>query len=331
MWFKQITCDKCFKLLDRKKIENCYIVVRYQDRRVINTDLSYNEYLPYADQYIFNYASFNKSKPSGKLFIYKPNEEDMQFSKRTIFCSNECAYKFVNESEAILLYFDQHLNSVRTVCKDMIEVNNVLGGEPLRGLYTAWSTPWVITYPEESLSSYNLQGTEIPTFKAGNLELKQMQPSDSDSLYKIMTEKGFITAFDGHYNEQEFIKTYTQSISRDQINTYLLAAKRRTGAMWKLNIEDKTIGFIRIAFKEKWSIEFGIKSEFRRKGYTSKSLKAILKWCKNNGLSQIHAIVESNNEPSKLLLKQFDVKSIPMVDKNQNGTLRNTVGFTIRL
>lgn len=69
MWFKQVTCDSCFKLLSKRAISNCYISVRYQDKKVLNTDMNYQEFMPYAEEYSFNYATFNANKPVGKLYI----------------------------------------------------------------------------------------------------------------------------------------------------------------------------------------------------------------------------------------------------------------------
>lgn len=332
MWFKQITCDTCYNLLDKKTVDKSFLIIGYTDHLVLNSDMTYKSYIPYSEEYIFNYAGFNKNRPEGKLFIYKPNEDDMSFNKRTFFCDATCAYDFASKNQVLLFYHDKVLSSVRTISKEMKTINGLLGGDPLRGLFTAWPVEnWVINFPEIDLKQFNQSGLVVPSFKAGELELKEMTTENAQSFYEIMTEPGFMKDFDAYYNESEFVKKYTAADSINHIKAYQLLGKRRTGAMWGLSINGRTIGFVRIGNKNKWMLEFGILRSFRRKGYISKALKAIFEWCKTNGLDEINAVVEQHNHSSLELFKKFNSIAVPMQDTNQDGSKRTTLGFTIKL
>lgn len=331
MWFKQVPCDYCYRLLTYKSIDKCYVAVRYKNKFALNSDTSFQTYLAYHEQFPIHFAAFNNSKPAGKLYAYDPIDDDFQFRNRMMFCNNDCAYQHSRNTTEVLFYFDKTLNANRAIVQEMQLINNALGAPINKGLSTNIKQSLGITFQEEDLTRYNEAVEPFRSLKNKDISIVPFETSYAEEFRALLTEDGFMSDFDGYYNEKNFAADYTIRLASDQIAFYKQLEKRRLGAMWRIVVNDQTIGMIRINYKDKWMLEYGLFKKFRNKGYMSSVLKMVLAWCKKNGLENLYAVTEKHNIASLKLLRKFTSDVLPMTDTNGDGTTRPTIGFILKM
>lgn len=187
MWFNQITCDYCHRLLTHKTIDKCYVVIKYTDRKVLESDISFRSYLPLAEAYPIHFAVFNQSRPQGKLYIYNPVEDDFNFQNRRMFCDNDCAYHYSMGKTEVLYYFDKASEANRSVVQEMVAINNALGAPINKGLYTNIRQSLGITFQEEDLSAYNLIAEPFGSMQAGKLAVTPFDADHASELWALRT------------------------------------------------------------------------------------------------------------------------------------------------
>lgn len=337
MWFKQITCDNCFKILDNIGRHNCYVMLRILQFNKVQSDNQFNGYIPYQTEYPFVFASFNQIKKLGNAFMYSVNSEDYTLNNRTWFCCNKCAHEFAKKKNLIMYYYDENLDSVRAINPHMIEINKELDSpDKYKGLVASWGDrEWIISSDKyKDLKKYNVNKV-FPELITKNFRLTWLYKSNKDKkdFINILKDEAFQFSFWGSSNISITTKKIIEHIEFMRINY-----GRRLGIEWMIRKDGKIYGFVRIhcispSDPHNWYIEFGISKEFRGLGYMKEVIPIVLQWCKYNCLENIYAISETNNIACYRLLKglpyHIDIKKIDAYDTNAGN--RKIYRYSIKL
>ncbi len=334
MWFKQVTCDNCFNLLESTGRHNCYIMFRILKSKIIPSKNDYSGSAPYINEYPIVFASFNSYKTEGNSFMYSVNQEDMNMNYRTWFCCNECAYNHSIKTKTIMLYYDEKLDSVRAITPHMVQTNRELEVNDYKGLFfSSGNFDWIIAKSEyKTLRKYNK--TDNIGISTPRLILTGISESDCSHYINLLNEKGFQNSFFG-----VSLNVYTYSRFRKHFELMQLNMNRRLGLEWNLRIKNAFIGFIRLNSTylhdpHNWYLEFGIMKKHQRKGLMKEALLAVLNWSKLNGLENIYAISEIDNKACYNLLKKLpnytiDIQVLDANDKYAGN--RNIYRYSIKL
>jgi len=293
MWFKQITCDKCFNPLENVGRHNRYIYIAITDFKSMSCNyFSLNDFSRYGKVFQFVFLSCNEYKPDGHIFMYQADYTKTGYS---FFCSNECAYNFGKENNCLMFYYDEQLSSKRAISPEMTQINKELGGNAFRGLVTNFPDQWIL--PKSSFEDLRLYNTAL-TFP--NVQhpyaLTLFKQQDKVKYRELLYDKDFQLYFYGsNALPEEKINTLDKHIKSIDIQF-----SRRMEIEFIIRENANFIGFVRLACTRQddpynWYIEFGLLREKRRQGIMSFVIDAVFRWCKNNGLEKLYAACEIFN------------------------------------
>lgn len=297
MWFKQITCDNCFIPLENVGRHNNYVIIRFTESKIIPFNLHTPQtYVPYQRQFPIAFVSCISAKPMGNMFMYSILQEDYNLENRSYFCSNKCACEFAKQSNCIMLYFDESLQSVKSIIPHMEQLNRELGESNYKGLPFNWQQEWIV--PRNSFVDLKMYNRDITFPKLSYpYELSFYKIQDESDYRNLLLDKSFQHFF---YGSNNFPDERVNDI-KGHVKSYELNLKRRLGLEWIIRENGKFIGFIRLNCINSndpynWYIEFGLKQNMRGKGIMRGALDSVFKWSKENGLNNIFATCEAYNE-----------------------------------
>ena len=258
-------------------------------------------YSIYQKQFPIAFVSCTSMKPNGNIFMYSIID-DIDLQNRTYFCSNECACKYAKQSNCIMVYYDEFLQSVKSIIPHMEQLNRELGLSSYKGVSFNWQQEWIV--PRNSFVDLEKYNSNI-TFPDLNYPYKLTfyKSQDEYDYLNLLLDKSFQYSFYGsnHFPEERF-KNIKEHIKSSEINF-----GRRLGIEWIIRENDKFIGFIRMNCISpndpyNWYIEFGLVQNKRGKGIMKNTLRNVLKWCKENGLDKAYATCEVYNEACNRLM-----------------------------
>jgi RimJ/RimL family protein N-acetyltransferase len=332
MWFKQVTCDNCYSPLQLLSVQNKFVVLPILRSKIIECDMTFSKYIPFAEEYSFQFADFNKLRPSGNLHIYKIQEDSLQLEQQTYFCSKKCAFEYSLSHENILLFYDEELSKVRAIAPCMIDINRILGGGLYRSLNVVWPYEWIINFPKEDLSAYNFNDNSLD-IDTKRLKVRRIIKDDLESLSDLMLSDNFFKHFDYSLSVEKH-KSRVKNISfKKSLEMYNTNYKRRTHLNLSIMLPklNQFIGFINIGAKDdEWQLEFALVEKFQGKGYLKEALVHVLAWCKTNGLDEIRALVELDNHKCISLLKNFNCRVVQRPIYNLSGETRLAYWYLIK-
>lgn len=339
MWFKQVTCDCCFKPMPSIGRHNRYYAARILEFDKVTPSQFNSRYAYYnnPNETRFNYDTspycYNGFVYCYKTEILTPN------SWSTWYCGNECALKAAKRMNAVLYYWDENERSVAFITPQMIEINRAIDESDYTPLLMMdWGEQnWFQQRRNfKDLRQYGFE-RDYPEFRTNLCNIVKPEASMLTDYKSLLLDPSFQRDFWGDSNQivsnnvLEAIPNFMEHVDID--------FGRRMMIEWFItNKMNQFIGFIHLtcmspAFPYKWVVEFGLVKEYRKKGIMKTVLAGIVNWAKRNGCDTLYAISEDFNHAAHATLKsipfQIQETKRPMAD--DKAGFRNMRIFTINL
>lgn len=311
MWFKQVTCDCCFKPMASIGRHNKYYAARILEFDKVTPSQFNSRYSYYNNP---NEARFNyDTSPycyGGYVYCYKM-EQLTPNSWSTWYCGNECALKAAQKMNAILFYWDEREGSVAFITPQMIEINRAISESDYTPLLMMdWGEQYWFQNRSNfrDLRQYGFD-TNYPTFRTNFCDIVKPNSILLDDYKKLMLDEAFQKDFWGASNEAT--KNGVLEAIPNFLNHVDIDFGRRMMIEWFItNKSGQFIGFIHLtcmspAFPYKWVVEFGLIEEYRRRGIMKTVLNGIASWAKRNGCDKLYAISEDLNIAAHATLKSL--------------------------
>lgn len=339
MWFKQVTCDCCYRPLASIGRHNRFYfckILEFQKVSPAEFGMRY-AYFNNPNEPRINYDT-SRFCANGYVYSYK-TEPLRASSYSTWFCSRECAIKAAIRSNSILFYYDEEEDSVAFIPPHLVEIDCAIGeteNVPLlmkelpEGLWLQKRSDY------RDLSVYGLE-TKYPEFSTKICNVVKPNASLFENYKKLVLDSDFEKSFWGSNNSS--LKSHIQNQFAAFLPSVDINFGRRMMIEWfitdKLN---QFIGFIHLtqmypAFPYKWVVEFGLVKEYRGKGIMKVILGGILDWAKRNGCDEVYAISEEFNLASHALLNKlpYAVKETWAMMSDEFGGERKMRIFVVTL
>ena len=311
MWFKQVTCDCCYKPMPPIGRHNRYYAVRI---------LEFSKVSPSEFQRRFSYFNnpnetrFNyDTSPycyGGFVYCYKTDALTPN-SWSTFYCGNECALKAATKMNAVLYYWDENEHSVAFITPQIKEINDAISESEYTPLL-------MMDWPEEywfqnrnnyrDLHQYGFD-SNYPTFRTNLCDIVKPNSLLLNDYKNLMLDPSFQKDFWGASNEAT--KNSVLEAIPNFLNHVDIDFGRRMMIEWFITSKSgQFIGFIHLtcmspAFPYKWVVEFGLIKDYRRRGIMKTVLNGIVSWAKRNGCDKLYAISEDFNSAAHATLKSL--------------------------
>lgn len=326
MWFKQMTCDNCFRPLDHIGRDNKYFFTRILDfKRVSLYEYNGSPHLyRSSDKVRFNYALPN----NGDVLCYVTTP--FSINNGTWFCSNECAYKVAKSHNLIFYYFDENMQLGAAITPQMEIINKELGFPLPKGLRMQGITGvnWFVKPSDyKDYSQYGCN-TDFPILNLNKVKLVEPSIRYESEHNSLILDSDFEKDFYGSNNSdiREHIKRGLDGyIKQTKINF-----GRRAEICWFiLDENNEYVGFIHFtamnpAFPDNWVLEFGLRKKYRNRGIMSEVLPVVINWAKQEGGDEFYAISEIYNRACHTLINK------QIFRKTETKTVMNDVFAGVR-
>lgn len=328
MWFKQITCDSCYKVITVIDRHNKYYV---------------SDIIEFKKNSINTLSSDFNIKVNARTCLYCYKTQPLNSEKWLTFCSKECAIKYSKEKNCVLYYFDEEYCSVAFVLPHQNEINASLrkphNTPNLDSSIAEWD--WYSQfYDVADLSEYG-NNCHFPTLSIGNYQLVEPSVASIQEMGRVISQADFMRLYYGYYDPTLAMKHRDSFVNKAQDQLFEFKSKfgRRQQIDW--HIVDKTgkfIGFVHLtklypAFMGEWVLEFGLKSEYEGKGIMTNSVTTILNWARQHGCKDVYAISEIYNKGSHSLFRRipFNVEESTAKMNDQYAGFRDMYNYHIVL
>lgn len=339
MWFKQMTCDCCYRPLDSIGRHNRYYFCKILEFHRLSKweyDSRYDYYNNPLD-YRFNYDT-SPYCLYGYVYCYK-TEPLTPNSYSTWFCSKECAVKEAIRHNSLVFYYDEHEKSVSFFTPHIVEINKAIAESdytPLLMMDWGESNWFQKRGDYQDLRVYGFD-SHYPTFSSKLCNIVKPIPSLFEGYKKLVLDKDFEKDFWGSNGND--MREHIQNQFPNFLKSVDVNFGRRLMIEWFItNKHDQFIGFIHLtcmypAFPYKWVVEFGLVKEYRNRGIMKVVLRDIFNWAKQNGCDEIYAISEDYNHACHALLRglPYSIAEKRTMMSDQFGGFRPMRNFKIRL
>lgn len=165
---------------------------------------------------------------------------------------------------------------------------------------------------------------DFPILYSKDLTLRYVKKDDVTSLFEI-------------YSDVETMYNYgnsTKSLSQVEalVAAKLVAFKSYTGLYFVIakTATNEVVGFFDLNYYEyAWQVEFCINKIYRKNGYAKQALSAVIDFCRNNHIRELHAKVKAANDISSSLLIKSKFKVNGMTNFYDIG--ESEIGFGYKL
>lgn len=312
-WFKQMTCDTCYKPLSSTGRHNKYFFMRITDYHRVSQA-----------QYKANFALFNRrdnmarmnydtsiNVPGGYVYCYTAEPLTAE-SFSTYFCSVKCALDYAKKTNCMMLTFDEDRGVAVAYTPQIEQINQEMHKDTYRGIEMIGTngSNWMVKpseYIDRSAYGNSSVFPQIALSKSCLVEPAQRWSSDYQNL---CLDPGFEKYYFGDDGAQ--IRAHVKNCLVNHIEANKNNYGRRTMIEWYVvDKQGNFMGFIHMtymypALAYKWVIEFGLASQYRNQGIMSEAVKAVLAWAKKEGLDEpIYAVCEDFNTPCHKLLNNL--------------------------
>ena len=311
MWFKQVTCDCCFKPLASVGRHNKYFAAKI---------LEFNKVTPL--EFRLNYSHYNNPNEmrfnydtspycyGGYVYCYKM-ERLTPNNWSTWFCGNKCALDAAKKMNSILFYFDENEHSVSFITPQMVEINRAIQESdytPL--LMMEWKEQFWFE-PRSSYQDLRQYGFDMsyPTFSLPLCNVIKPKASLLNDYKALLLDPSFEKDFWGANNEN--VRNSVLELLPKFLGHVDVDFGRRMMIEWFItDALGRFIGFIHLtcmspALPYKWVVEFGMVEGHRRKGIMKAVLRRVASWAQQNGCDKLYAISEDHNVASHKTLKSL--------------------------
>ncbi len=339
MWFKQTTCDCCYKPLATTGRHNRYYfcrILEFEELTPFEFKMNYNKYNNRME-FRINYDT-SQYCPNGKVYCYK-TEPLQPNSFSTWFCSKECAMKEAKRLNVVLFYYDEYEHSVAFFTPHSVEINRAIGeydDTPL--LMMAWGEDnWFQQRSDfRDLSAFGFE-TDYPVFSLKNCNVIKPNTETLEEYKKLALDDDFEKDFWGTNSED--LKQEVKAKFPRLLKSVDIDFGRRLMVEWAITSKQNCyMGFIHLtlmspAFPYKCVMEFGLCKQYRRKGIMTSVINTVAKWAKDNGCDKIYAISEDHNIAAHNLLANlpYNVESKRVYMSDKFGGSRPMMNFIISL
>ena len=339
MWFKQMTCDCCYKPLASIGRHNRYYMCRILEfEKVSPLEYQYNfDYYNNQNETWINYDTSPYSY-NGKVYCYKI-EPPSPRGYSTWYCCKQCALNAAKRMNAMAFYYDEDEGSVAFLTPHMVEINRAIQESdytPL--LMMEWGEQNWFQKPSD-FKDLRQYGTDChyPTFSTRICNIVKPNSLLLDGYTKLVLDSNFQKDFWGSNGMD--ISNHIKSSLPGFLKHVDVDFGRRLMIEWFItNKANEFIGFIHLtcmsnAFPYKWVVEFGLVREYRGRGIMNTVLRGIVNWAKENGCDQIYAISEEHNHPAHALLRNlpYNVTEKMTHMSDQFGGFRPMRNYMIQL
>lgn len=307
MWFKQFTCDSCFRPMRNTGRHNRFFFTKIIDYFCV----SKFEY--HSNPHIYQSADksrFNFPVPNGNVYCYV-TEPFNPNGFNTWYCSPECAVKEAKRNNCILYYFDEKLGVAAALTPQIESINKERGYPLYSGLpmYGITGDKWIV--PKSQFDDYSQFGfdTSFPKMNLTNSNLVKPTLIFEKENAELYLNPDFQKSFFGSNNQaavNHIKEGLVNSIQKMEINF-----GRRMQIDWfVIDKDNKYAGFIRLtsmspSLPYKWVLEFGLNTLHRKKGIMIEAVTAVLKWARHEGCDIVYAISEDFNVPCHKLMNKL--------------------------
>ena len=303
MWFNQITCDNCFKILTTLGRHNKYYVAEVQDFQSRPRPQT---------QYVVG-AMSREIRVGEKTYSYLTANLDSQ--KWLTFCCVDCAIIYAHEHNCLLFYFDEQQYSVAYVTPHQAEINTILGKPKAFSIPDESIAEWdwfCQFYDTKDISQYGVSDT-FPAMSLTNVNLIQPTARTIKEVGMMVSDQAFMKSYYGYYSEELSQKNRNSFCNSPEKNLaeFNLKYGRRAQIDW--HIVDKTnnfVGFIHLTklsnfMQDEWVLEFGLLPQYESQGIMTQCVLAVLRWAKAEGCQDVYAISEIFNNGSHAIFQKL--------------------------
>ena len=311
MWFKQVTCDCCFKPMASVGRHNRYYAAEILEFNKVSPS-EYNRRFSYynnPNETRFNYDT-SPYCYGGFVYCYKiqpltPNNWN------SWFCNNQCALKAAQKMNAILFYWDENEGSVAFITPQLVEINKAINESDYTPLLLLdWGEQYWFSKKNEytDLRQYGFE-TNYPEFRTNLCNIIKPNALLVKDYESLLLDAAFEKEFWGASNDA--VKSAViEAIPNFLYHTEIDFGRRMMIEWFITNKMGQFIGFIHLtcmspALPYKWVVEFGLVKEYRRKGIMKTILRGIVSWAQRNGCDKLYAISEDYNVASHTTIKSL--------------------------
>ena len=339
MWFKQVTCDCCFKPMASVGRHNRYYAAKIIEFCKVSPS-EYNRRYSYfnnPNETRFNYDTSPYSF-GGYVYCYKtqPLTRD---NWSTWYCGNECALKAAQKMNAVLFYWDENEGSVAFITPQMIEINRAICESDYTPLLMMdWGEQYWFQKRSnfQDLRQYGFENT-YPEFRTTLCNVIKPKASMLNDYKSLLLEPSFQRDFWGASN-QTVNDSVMEAIPHFMKHVDIDFGRRMMIDWFITNKMNPFIGFIHLtcmspAFPYKWVVEFGLVRGYRKKGIMKTVFNGIANWAERNGCDKLYAISEDFNHAAHATLRSvpFPLHEVRKDMADDKAGYRTMRVFTIDL
>ena len=338
MWFKQVTCDKCFTPLTSQGRHNHFFfskIISFERVSKLEFNRRKDEFCN-PSEFRYNYDS-SPYAYNGYVYCYLLERLDRHNS--TWFCGRDCAITVAEQINSVLFYYDELERSVAMITPQLREINSIIREKSNNPLLLLDINPneWLDT--NQNYLDLSIFGYEVvfPVLTTKHLRLVKPCSKYNEEHCRLILDKKFQEDFYGS-STVEANERIKKGLEDFLYNAEVDFGRRLQIEWFIVNSKSEYIGFIRLTCKQpaypyKWMVEFGLIENQRQRGLMKEAVNVVLDWARQNGCNEIFAISENGNVAAHHILKETIyptyVDNKPMVDVY--GGFRPMKQFKIKL
>ena len=310
-----MTCDTCYRPLPNIGRHNRYYFCKIEEFERVPKEKFIQNPAKYCNPYEprFNYDTSEWSLLHDYVYCYKYDKYPQSNGYSTRFCSNECALEAAIRMNCILFYYDENDKSVAIIIPHLKEINCEIQEPPYTPLLIMeWPANQWLQQPSDfrDLSMYG-ENKVYPILSLPKVNLIAPNREMLSSLRKMFTTPSFAKNYFGTLSP-DILKAILGMIPDNYDESAQIDFGRRAEISWFITDKQNCfVGFIHItqkykALPYKWVLEFGISSEYQRKGIMSEVLPEVVSFARKEGCDEpIYAVSEDFNIACHKLFHKF--------------------------